>query len=283
MGLQTPFCVVIGHPISHSLSPILHNTAAQYHNENFWYYALHVEPSDVYALKELFVHPQFLGANVTLPYKSRIREFINEEDDTARKIGAVNTIVRYHDSLKGYNTDVYGFIQKLLPFRNRLTGEKAVVFGSGGASKAVVYGLDQLNMGEILIISRNPDSTLEKYRGISEIVSTGSYLDLQHGAGDAVLYVNTTPLGMAPKTLSSPVPDELTDILKNSICYDIVYTPMETRFLQQAKANGAETIDGLDMFIHQGDKAFQLWTGKHFPYEIVKQKLLEKLQVKSER
>ncbi|MEX0685906.1 MAG: shikimate dehydrogenase [Balneolales bacterium] len=278
MEHNSPFCAVIGNPISHSLSPLLHNTAAKYHNLPLQYHAVDVKDADFSNLRELFAHPQFLGANITIPYKTRIREFLDDEDVSAKEIGAVNTIVREKNLIKGYNTDSYGFTQQLNPYRKRLKGKKAVVFGSGGASKAIVHGLVQLEMAEIIIISRKPQSTINNYRLFSDQVSTGPYNLLAELSDGAELFVNTTPLGMSPNELYSPVPKEYEHILNHKICYDIVYVPLFTQFLRQAQRQNAVIIDGLDMFIHQGDKAFHHWTGKHFPYEMVRSKLLDRLK-----
>lgn len=274
MNLQSPFCLVIGTPISHSLSPLVHNTAADYHHLDFRYYALNVDQDDFRELPNLFDHPHFIGANVTIPYKGKVRQFLDHEDETAHTIGAVNTIIRKNGKLEGHNTDAYGFTKALEPYRSRLSGKKAIVFGSGGASKAIVFGLAKLGMPEIAIISRNPEKAITELEAVPGNLSFYSYADLLQISTDAELFVNTTPLGMEPDITSTPVPQEYEHILKKKICYDIVYKPLHTTFLKQAEKQDAIVIQGLDMFIHQGAKAFELWTGKQLPYGIIKKKLM---------
>lgn len=277
MDLQRPFCLVIGTPISHSLSPLIHNTAADFYHLDFRYYAVNIGSEDFQKLPTLFNHPQFIGANVTIPYKGKIRQLLDQEDETAREIGAVNTIVRSNGKLEGHNTDAYGFTKALVLYKERLAGKKAVVFGSGGASKAIIFGLVKLGLGDIAIISRNPGRASFEFAEAIGHLSFYSYSDLRQVSQDAELFVNTTPLGMEPDISTSPVPQGYEDILSNKICYDIVYKPLDTVFLRQAKGQNGIVIQGLEMFIHQGAKAFELWTGKQLPYNAVKNKIITSL------
>ncbi|MEX2641538.1 MAG: shikimate dehydrogenase [Balneolales bacterium] len=279
MNLQSPFCLVIGNPIAHSLSPLLHNTASDYHQLALRYYALNIDLKDFGALPALFDHNNFTGANITIPYKTKIRSFLHHEDETAGKVGAVNTICKDGDSLTGYNTDVYGFSEPLRAYRNLLTGSKAVVFGSGGASKAVVYGLISLGLAEVAVVSRDPAGAASRYAGFGGPVTFHSYADLSPVSADAILFVNTTPLGMEPDIHRSPVPPGMEYVLRDKICYDIVYKPLNTFYLHQAKEQGADVIKGLDMFVYQGARAFELWTGKTLPFDLVKKKILDVLQL----
>ncbi|MEX0780525.1 MAG: shikimate dehydrogenase [Balneolales bacterium] len=274
MNLQSPFCLVIGSPISHTLSPLIHNTAAEYHSLDFKYYAVDVSQEDLSLLPDLFSKSGFIGANVTLPYKTKIGKFLDNTDESAREIGAVNTIVKSSEQLTGYNTDAFGFTKPLEPYRDRLTGKKAVVFGTGGASKAVVYGLKNMGVAKIAIISRDPEKALAQYKGEGVDMKFYSYQHLSTAGDGAELFVNTTPVGMEPNTATSPVPADSDPILANKICYDIVYKPLNTTFLQQASRQNAIIIDGLDMFIHQGARAFELWTGKIMPHEIIRERLI---------
>lgn len=273
MDLPSSFCLVIGNPIEHSLSPLIHNLAFDYHRSNIHYYAVNINSDDFDLLPGLFARPQFAGANVTIPFKTCMKPLLDYEDETAYKIGAVNTIIKKNGRLEGHNTDAYGFNLALEPYQERLKGKKAIVLGSGGVSKAVVYGLTRLGMKEIAVFSRNPDRAAKTFANFNGYITFNSYQDLPEAAANAELIVNATPIGMEPDLNVSPVPRGSEHILAGKICYDIVYKPLDTLFLKQARNQNAIVIPGLDMFIGQAAKAFELWTGKQFPYGIIKDSL----------
>jgi shikimate dehydrogenase len=263
--VQRPFAVVCGNPISHSLSPLIHNFAAQYHNLDFTYYPVLVESGEEPGLAELFCHPNFRGANITIPLKQIAIGFLEIPSDDVMATGACNTVYRNTDGkICGENTDISGFIKPLLAKGAQLSDGAAMVFGYGGAARAVIYALQKIGMSQIYVVRRNNKD--EKLSGVTYL----TYAEWPAFALQTALFVNTTPLGMHPNTSQSPVEDEFTELLHKRICYDIVYRPRITRFLKQAKAAGGEIIDGLDMFVGQASGAFSLFTGMQFPTEKVK-------------
>ncbi len=268
--------LLLGHPVEHSWSPIMHNIALQHYDIEAEYHAVDVRSRELTDLASFLNRASLLGANVTIPYKQSIANYVDFIDASAREIGAVNTIVKNEYQLEGYNTDYAGFTEPLQPYEFELQGASAVVFGTGGAARAIVYGLTEMGVEEIFLVSRSPNGIIS-YRD-NRRVQIVSYENWTSFAEGALLIVNATPLGMDPKIDSSPVRDQEKQYLESKICYDIVYNPVETKFLKQASEAGAQTIDGLEMLIQQGSKSFKLWTGHPFPIKIVRDTLYEKLK-----
>ena len=264
--------MVVGHPIGHSLSPFMHSIALKTHEIDAEYFAIDLEPTDTSRFISWINNDEFLGSNVTIPYKSQFLNVVDQLDETAAAIGALNTIVKNNGTVKGYNTDVFGFLNPLGKFSDELSGESVIVFGTGGASKAVAYALTQLGVEQIVMVSRNPG-----LKSRDDVVMC-NYSNWQAYAGESVMLVNTTPLGMHPNTKQSPVEEQDAHLLEGKICYELVYNPLETTFLKQARQYQAETIGGLDMFIAQGAKAFELWTGKTFPTQQISKALKQKMK-----
>lgn len=267
-----PHFMVVGHPIGHSLSPLMHSIALDTHKIDADYIAIDLEPSDISSFVSWINKDVFLGANITIPYKREFLDVVDRLDETAKEVGAMNTIVKDQHFISGYNTDVDGFLSPLKPFFDRLAGESVILFGTGGASRAVKYALKQLGVEQIVIVSRNPGN-LDSGDNI-----LCSYQNWQAYAEESVMLVNSTPLGMHPHIGKSPVSDKEDYLLEGKICYDLVYNPLKTSFLKQAEQYGAETVGGLQMFIAQGARAFELWTGKLFPEDKIRKALERKLQ-----
>ncbi|MEX1212678.1 MAG: shikimate dehydrogenase [Balneolaceae bacterium] len=269
---KAPHYMVVGQPIGHSLSPLMHNAALQYHGMDAVYHAVELSPDDLPSFASFMNRDTFLGCNITIPYKREFLDWVDRLDETARAVGAMNTLVRESDGWVGYNTDVDGFRDPLMSRHDEIAGERAIVFGTGGASLAVRHALAQLDVEEIIQVSRTPGSIQP------EGVTICGYNNWTAYAEEAVLLVNTTPLGMAPMENQSPVREQEQAFLDGRICYDLIYNPRETLFLRQAREAGAEIIDGLGMFIGQGDHAFQLWTGKSFPTQRIRELVEEHLR-----
>ncbi|HKI45599.1 MAG TPA: shikimate dehydrogenase [Balneolales bacterium] len=273
--VDRPFLVLIGHPVSHSLSPLMHNTAATYGGVDLTYTAVDVASGDLSRLPALLNHPNFRGANVTIPHKSAVIPMLDQIEDTASDLGAVNTIYRMDGQIGGTNTDVYGFMHPLRQYSNLLDGGEVVVFGSGGASRAVLYALGESGVSVIYLVSRSPDDIIPgSYYSRAEIHPI-SYDAWTYYAEDCSVIVNTTPLGMHPEIDASPVRNDQIKYLTNKICYDLVYNPAQTVFLQQAERAGATSVRGLEMLVRQGSRSWEIWTGKPFPVEEV-QSVVEK-------
>ena len=271
-----PHFLLFGNPVSHSLSPLMHNTAAAYHGIDTPYHAIRLEQPELATLAAHLNEETFRGANITIPYKQVLMDYMDRLDDTASDIGAINTVVRESYSLTGYNTDSYGFAVPLENYEGELEDSRAIVFGTGGATKAIVYALKGISVSEIVLISRSPAGRM----GFDdqEHVRVEGYDSWNAFAGEASLIVNATPLGMFPKTSEAPIHEDEKQILSGKICYDIVYNPVKTRFLSLAEEAGARTIGGLEMLMHQGSRSFELWTGKPFPITEVRNKLHEAIQ-----
>lgn len=270
-----PHYMVIGHPITHSLSPLMHQCALDFHRIEAKYYAIDLPLDEISSFIAWCNSDSFLGANITIPYKELLIEAVDKTDPISAHLGVINTICKEKGVLKGYNTDLYGFLKPLEEYRDELEGGSAIVFGSGGASKAVIAGLIESGIDQITIVSRNPAKRKYSDSNIGTLIRCVNYSNWHAFAEEAVVIVNTTPLGMAPKIDGSPVDGNEGHLLKEKICYDLVYNPLKTNFLKIAEANGGESVNGLDMLIWQGSRSFELWTGKTFPYHKVKEVLSE--------
>ncbi len=273
--VDRPFLVLIGHPVLHSLSPLMHNTAATYSGVDLTYTAVDVASDDLSRLPVLLNHPNFRGANVTIPHKSAVIPMLDQVEDTANDLGAVNTIYRVDGQIGGTNTDVYGFMHPLRQYSNLLDGGEVVVFGSGGASRAVLYALGESGVSVIYLVSRRPEDIRPGSYHSSAEIHPISYDAWTYYAGDCSVIVNTTPLGMHPKSSASPVRSDQIKYLADKICYDLVYNPAQTLFLRQAERAGATPVRGLEMLVRQGSRSWEIWTGKPFPVEEV-QSVVEK-------
>ncbi|WP_073058894.1 shikimate dehydrogenase [Fodinibius roseus] len=269
----TPHYALFGNPVEHSLSPLMHNTALDFYGSEARYYAIELQPDELSRLASYFNEDAFLGGNITLPYKQVIADYLDTVDSVAESIGAVNTIVKKGEGvrLQGYNTDVHGFLAPLGDYVHQLQRNRAIVFGTGGASRAVVTALTELGMDELYLVSRNPGKvdSFNHYPAVSVI----SYHEWTSYAEESRLIVNTTPLGMDPRVDTSPVKESDQEYLSGRICYDVVYNPMKTKFLALAEQAGATTIGGLEMLIQQGSRSFEYWTGRSFPLDNVRKRL----------
>lgn len=247
----------------------MHNTALQHHNIPASYHALSVRQSEFNRLIAHFNHPMFMGANVTIPYKETLFDAVDTLGVEAAQIGAVNTIVKRNGKIVGENTDAYGFMVPIQKYEDDLAGERAVIFGTGGATKAISFALINTGVEEIVMVSRRPG----RYEGNFSGITMCGYENWAAFAEDAMIVVNATPIGMSPNASASPVADEDAAVLEGKICYDIVYNPRDTVFLQQATEYGGYPVGGLDMLIYQGARSFNLWTGKDFPVGLIRKEL----------
>lgn len=276
--VQAPHVVLFGNPIGHTLSPVMHNTAARYYELDIRYFAVQLEAYEIKLLDEYLQHPMLKAVNLTIPFKQDFIPYCQSLHEVSSTIQAVNTLVRKENGWKGYNTDVYGFTYPLRSYRDKLKDRNAIVFGSGGAARAVIYALQQLGMKQITVVSRNPAGADSRVKELAHAVI--EYRQWPNHTENTALIVNTTPVGMEPHLGKSPVRDDLTTYLTDKICYDLVYNPAQTRFLEQAAEAGAmHTMNGLDMLIHQGSKLFELWTGKSFPISTIQQAIEDEFNI----
>jgi len=265
---KTKIIGVIGKNIENSLSPLIHNQIILKYSLNFCYLPFQVTETNLTKTIQGIKALNIRGVNITFPYKEKVIEFLDELEESARRIGAVNTIVNNKGFLTGYNTDVIGFKKSLQEDGKFVIKEKkAVILGAGGAARAVVYALLEEEIEEICIFNR----TLEKAKKIKQDLSSffpKSHIsvfplekeDLKNKIEKSHLLVNTTSIGMAPRVDNTPLPDEKL-FHPNILVYDLIYHPAKTLFLRQAERAEANVINGLPMLVYQGIESFYLWTG----------------------
>ncbi|WP_396810550.1 shikimate dehydrogenase [Microcoleus sp. FACHB-SPT15] len=283
---------VIGNPIEHSLSPVMHNAAIcalQQRSVNaslgvdYVYLPLPINAADLNVAITGFEAIGLVGFNVTIPHKQAIISLLSEVSSVAKVVGAVNTVWRTESGWSGTNTDVEGFIAPLQAHNRDWSQTTAVILGHGGAARAVVVGCTQLGCTKIHIVGRNKEklSAFEQsWLDSSLPVSLDIHLweQLPELLSQADLIVNTTPVGMYPHVEESPVNAVAMQAIKeNAIAYDLIYTPNPTLFLQQAKQQSAIAIDGLEMLVQQGAAAFKIWIGQTPPVDTMRQSLRQYL------
>lgn len=271
----SPHYLVVGHPISHSLSPAMHNIALRHHSIDAEYIAVDLSPESASDFISWVNRDQFLGCNITIPWKKQLLNLPDHLSPEVKAVGAMNTISKSKGGtiISGDNTDIYGFTVPLQEYDELLDMGRAIVFGTGGSSLAVQYALMEMGYEEIVLVSRSPGLAVPLKE--SAFTTVVDYTQWQSFADEAELFINTTPLGMGDKQNLSPINEVDSNLLPGKICYDLVYNPSETKFLTIAEKAGAKTINGLNMLIHQGSRSFQIWTGHTFPIEKVKTELMK--------
>ncbi len=282
---KTSLVGLIGGSLANTLHPMMHNAAFVELGLDWAYVPLPVRPDPdtlEIALSGL-VALNFVGINVTRPHKQAVMRYMDELSNAARFTGAVNTILIQEGEFLAYNSDAVGFLNSLKEAGCRLDGLRVVVLGAGGAARSVVYALARSGATVITVLNRTAKRAAFLVEDLAEIFPncTLSFEELTPPAlaalnGQIDLVVNTTSVGMYPDAASSPWPAQV-PILKTTIFYDLVYNPLETRFLAQARAAGAPTIDGLGMLIHQGAFALETWTGYQAPLQVMRQACLDGL------
>lgn len=271
---KTQFCGVIGNPVGHSLSPAIHNAAFRTLGLNFVYLAWRVDTIGD-AVKGLRALGNFRGASVTIPHKVAAMQFLDQVEPTARRIGAINTIVAEQGELTGHNTDATGALRALREGGVKLKERRIVVLGSGGAARAIAFALAAESGAEKLTLLGVEDSertTLAKdIRSTAAVTVEDSYLDesnLRRLLPDSHVLIHCTPVGMSPKSGETCVP---ASFLHDGLAVmDIVYNPRETQLLKDAKRAGCKTIPGLEMFLNQAVTQFELWTNQLAPVAVMR-------------
>lgn len=279
---HTRLALLLGYPVEHSRSPLIHNTAFQVQGINAVYLALPVPAAALPAAVEGLRAFRVLGANVTIPHKEAVLPLLDTCTERARAVGAVNTIVCQHGDdpeapprLLGDNTDVAGFVAPLVDYRARIEGAAATVLGAGGAARAVTYGLlTTFRPARLTLAARRPvqadrlaaDLAAVDDRGVLRVVPLAEAA----GAVEAsALVVNTTPVGMHPAVDATPWPAGAS-VAPGHLVYDLIYNPRRTRLLREAAAAGAVVIGGLPMLVEQAAAAYEQWTGRPMPVGAVR-------------
>ena len=278
---KTRVCAIIGDPVEHSLSPVMHNAAFKKLGLNLVYVAFTVTRNE---LKDAISGARSLGLrglNVTMPHKNAVMSYLDETDSTAKAIGAVNTILNEQGKLIGYNTDGNGAMRALEENGISTDGKKMLIIGAGGAAKAIAYQAAQ-EVEELVILNR----TSEKAEKLAELLrkkfgdkvkgGTLSVDVLNKEIKTTNILVNATSVGMHPDVNRSPVPS---DLLRSGLCVmDIIYNPLETKLVTDAKMVGAKVVLGLEMLLYQGAVAFEIWTNCPAPVEVMKEAALNELE-----
>lgn len=252
---------LIGHPIKHTLSPVIHNTLASMLKTNMIYVPFDVPPG---GLREALLGAYQLniqGMNVTVPYKQEVIPFLSKLEGYANQIGAVNTLKRCKDGYVGYNTDGEGLLQSLIQNEISISGKNIMIIGAGGAARAAAMVTASQNPRQIIIVNR----TREKAEELANAVSYHYHVTVQSGSLDSIdntlpidLCIQTTSVGLSPMEEQSPITDEAFFSRVNA-AVDLIYNPSETLFLKMAKNAGCKTVNGFGMLFYQAVRAFEIW------------------------
>ena len=277
---KTIVCGVIGDPIEHSLSPVMHNAAFEALMLDFAYLAFKVTPAElgkaIAGVRALGLH----GLNVTMPHKNTVIKYLDEIEETARFLNAVNTIYCKNGKLFGYNTDGVGALKALRNNGADPKDKNVLLLGAGGAASSIAYALAQ-EADKLTILNRTNKpaielaDTLTKSLGKKIVAGLMSADIIRESLDHANILVNATSVGMKPADNQTPVPKEL---LKDSLTVmDIIYNPVETKLAKDAKAAGARVVSGVEMLVYQGAESFGIWTGRKAPIEVMRKAALNQL------
>lgn len=285
---HTRTCGLIGNPVEHTLSPLIHNYLAKKTDVNLAYVPFLVETGLLEdAIKGAWAL-NLLGMNVTVPYKSDVIPFLKDIDPMAKQIGAVNTLVRMEDGYKGYNTDNPGLYRAMCSDGVKIEGESVLILGAGGVARAVAMLLAQKGAGKVIILNR----TVEKAQRIAEEVNTiiGTNL-VEVRALEAFaslpedqqyLAIQATSVGMYPN-VDDVVIDDDAFYQKIHTGYDLIFNPSETKFMKLVKKQGGKAYNGAKMLLYQGVIAYELWTGVEVSEELAKGAYAQMLEAMSNR
>jgi shikimate dehydrogenase len=286
MDGKTTLTGVMGWPIAHSLSPVMHNAAFEALGMNWAYVPVPVRPGDVGAAVAGLRALGFRGCNVTVPHKEAVIPHLDHLPSRVARFGAVNTLILDRSApkdgasgectLTGENTDVQGFVRALRKDGFDPTGRRVVIVGAGGAARGVIYGLCGAQAASVTVLNRTPERAQALVEDLAassgETVLRAAALtpaSLRAQADESELFVQATTIGMWPHADASIWPDEVPLPAHLAVC-DLVYRPIETRLLRQARESGATAFDGLGMLIAQGALSFEMWTGIWPPVDVMR-------------
>jgi shikimate dehydrogenase len=273
ISARTRVVCVIGDPITHSLSPAMHNAAFRHLGLDYAYVAFHVRPPQLKAAVAGFRALHIAGVNVTVPHKEKILPLLDAVSSTSRRTGAVNTVINRDGRLHGENTDAFGFRRALTEFGVELRGARVVVIGAGGAARAVLVALADARAAEVRLFNR----TIGRARRLARLAAPGSMelattplVELRRAdLGDVALVVNTTSLGLKGQRFPSM---NYASSSRDTAFFDLI-PKAETDFLRAARRARRRVLDGTGMLLHQGAAAFELWTGQPAPITIMRRAL----------
>lgn len=282
---KTGLLGVIGYPIQHSLSPVMHNAALVALQpgglSDYVYVAFPVKPEELPIAINGFAAIGVQGFNVTIPHKQAILPFLAEISPIAQTVGAVNTVKRTAQGWWGTNTDVQGFLAPLRHLQRDWSQEQVLILGCGGSASAVVVACAHLGCGSVAIVGRDQTKLADfqhRYQHLGLNLAVYGWDQLAHLLPTTTLLINTTPIGLSPQPEQSPLTEsEVALLTPGAIVYDLIYTPRPTRLLQLAQARQLVSIDGLEMLIHQGADALEIWIERSPPVEVMRRAALNYL------
>lgn len=264
---------VFGHPIAHSLSPVMHNAAIRALNIDYVYVPFHVMPEKLAEAVDGIRAMVIAGVNVTIPHKERVIGYLDEVSRYSQRIRSVNTIANVDGYLKGDTTDGPGFLRSAEAEWGKLDGCKTLILGAGGSAKAVTFALAEIGC-RIVIANRTRERAEELAGCLGQVFEAGEFRvtgldgqELCEELSGVDLVVNTTSVGMHPDTDGIPMPPEL--LHPNLLVYDLVYNPARTRLVVEAERRGAKALTGLKMLVYQGALSFEMWTGIEPPVDVM--------------
>lgn len=274
INIETKLIGLLGYPLGQSLSPLMQNAAFKECNLNKIYIPVEVLPENLETVVKGISKMNFEGFNITKPYKMDIMRFLNEIDDYAKCIGAVNTVAIKNGKLKGYNTDGIGFLRNFEKNTNsKMEGKNVLILGSGGASRAISMTLALNKAKKIYICNRTYEKAVSLSNDINNQVESCSkaihmeYDFMKEAIEHSDVLINATSIGMYPDSDSSPIDKRLLN--KNLIVCDAVYNPRKTKLIKDAEDSGCKVVLGLGMLVYQGTEAFKIWTGVKAPEELM--------------
>jgi shikimate dehydrogenase len=280
---KTRICGVIGDPIEHTLSPTMHNAAFKEIGLDLVFLALKVTPDQLENAVKGVRSFNMLGLNITMPHKDKIVNYIDELDPSANYLKSVNTILNSNGLLTGYNTDGIGAMQALLQNKIDPKGKKMLILGCGGTARAIAFAAAK-TVDQIVILNRTPRKSREFANKLSNTLKTkikGDALtskSIKRNMQDSQIIINATSVGMDPQDKISLIPPNL--IEPSQIILDVVYDPLDTKLIKDAKKVGAKTINGVEMLIHQGAASFEIWTNQPAPVEAMRKAITNRLMTK---
>lgn len=269
----TRVCGLIGNPVEHSISPLIHNNLAEFENIDLAYMTFKVESGKVADAIKGAYELNMLGLNVTVPHKNEVLRSLVDIDPLAKNIGAVNTLVRVEGGYKGYNTDILGLKRELIEADIELARNDVIILGAGGAARAIVFLCAKEGAKSIYILNR----TLEKAQKLADEVNTALNVNTVIGMNieeynqlpnQQFITIQTTSAGLYPDEDCAPI-EKIDFYDKVSVGVDIIYNPTKTKFMKLVESKGKKAYNGLKMLLYQGVSAFELWTGTEVSEDVI--------------
>ncbi len=284
----TATCGLIGNPVEHTVSPVIHNALAEATGVNLAYLPFHVETGKLEAAVTGAYALNVLGLNITVPYKTEVISYLKEVDALAERIGAVNTLVRTAEGYKGYNTDMPGLFRAMSSDGVHIAGEKVILLGAGGVARAVAILLMEKGAEQLYIVNRTKEKAQQIAdevnalcgRAFAQAVALADYKCIS--GKQKYLCIQTTNVGMYPKSEEAVIEDEdFYQMIHTG--YDLIYNPYCTKFMELVQNQGGRAYNGLKMLLYQGIIAYELWTGKEINGELADNVLQRLLTVMGQK